>query len=59
MDDLEASYDDANIGGDSANMDDTGTRSSMDIYHSAMLKDCAGFFSVQVLEKALNVWGLE
>ncbi|KZP34624.1 Josephin-domain-containing protein [Athelia psychrophila] len=40
MDDLEASYDDANTG-DSTNMDDT------------------GFFSVQVLEKALNVWGLD
>ncbi|KIM75496.1 hypothetical protein PILCRDRAFT_827205 [Piloderma croceum F 1598] len=40
LDLLEESYDDANTGRNSTNMDDT------------------GFFSVQVLENALNVWGL-
>lgn len=58
MDELEESYDDANMGQTSTNMDDTGACVAVVYSNYCTLKDRTGFFSVQVLERALNVWGL-
>jgi ataxin-3 len=59
LDLLEESYDDANTGNNSTNMDDTGPSPFCLGLLSADQHFLSGFFSVQVLEKALNVWGLK
>lgn len=59
LDQLEESYDDDNSGRESTNMDDTGT---FEQYRSNLACNdisASGFFSVQVLEDALKVWGLK
>jgi Ataxin-3 len=56
VDSLEQDVDQGRVGRASANMDDTGTP----VFSYLILKckpSCAGFFSIQVLENALNVWG--
>ena len=59
LDELEGSFDDNNHSSTSTNMDDTGTYDLASCLSPSLI--CCGlpgFFSVQVLEKALQVWGL-
>lgn len=58
LDALEQSsrYDDATRGNTSTNMDDTG--SSLAFSSISNPNNSLGFFSVQVLEEALNIFGL-
>ncbi|KAH0827881.1 Josephin-domain-containing protein [Lanmaoa asiatica] len=56
LDHLEQSYNEGIRGQASANMDDTGT--FLDLYNWDSSYYFPGFFSVQVLEDALHVWGL-
>jgi hypothetical protein len=54
------SYDtDSNAVNTSTNMDDTGTCANETLYQLRLLTIFTGFFSVQVLDKALEVWGLK
>ena len=56
LDSLEEEYDEGRAGRASTNMDDTGI--AFLVYMSSPNNPLAGFFSVQVLDKALDVWGL-
>lgn len=57
LDVLEESYDFSNTGNSSTNMDDTGNSCLVFCYFETWR--FIGFFSVQVLDKALEVWGLK
>lgn len=62
LDNLEDDYDEDHRAQESMNMDDTGLHSL--VVHALPFTQiqCAphsGFFSIQVLEKALQVWGLK
>ncbi len=56
LDSLEVHVDQGRVGRESANMDDTGVCTLIFSCYRCV-KWGVGFFSVQVLENALNVWG--
>ena len=56
LDALEVSYNTSAAGTSSTNMDDTGLPHPL--FSGRLLTSHLGFFSVQVLENALDVWGL-